>query len=65
MAKAQSFAEKAAKASQIKGSKCPVCGTVRQPILMVTSERSSASKAWKFNERRVLVCRCNEKEVYS
>jgi hypothetical protein len=65
MAKAQSFADKALKASLIKGAKCPVCGTIRQPILLVSSERSSAARTWKFNERRVQVCKCNEKEIYA
>ena len=63
MAKQQTFADKATKAALIKGSKCPVCGTVYQPILLVTSERSAAN--WKFNERRVQVCKCNEKQVYA
>jgi hypothetical protein len=65
MAKAQSFAEKASKAAMVKGSKCPICGTVRQPILLVSSERSASSKAWKFSERHVQVCKCNEKDIYS
>jgi len=65
MAKAQSFADKAAKAAMSKGTKCPVCGAIRQPILLVSSERSSARKAWKFNERRVQVCKCNEKVIYA
>ena len=65
MAKQQSFADKATKHAAMKGTKCPVCGTIYQPILMVSSERSGASTAWKFNERRVQVCKCNEKQVYS
>jgi hypothetical protein len=65
MAKQQSFADKATKAAQQKGAKCPVCGTIRQPILLVSSERSSVTSTWKFNERRIQVCKCNEKEVYA
>jgi len=65
MAKQQSFADKASKAGTMRGSKCPVCGTIYQPILMVSSERSATSNNWKFNERRVQVCKCNEKEIYS
>lgn len=63
MAKQQSFADKVAKGAA-KGKKCPTCGTVYQPILMVSSERSAVTKHWRFNERRVQVCKCNEKEVY-
>jgi uncharacterized OB-fold protein len=65
MAKQQSFAEKAAKAAQQKGTKCPVCGTIFQPMLMVSSERSLSGSSWKFNERRIQVCKCNEKQVYA
>jgi uncharacterized OB-fold protein len=65
MAKQQSFADKATKAAAMKGSKCPVCGTIYQPVLMVSSERSRVASTWKFNERRVQVCKCNEKEIYA
>ena len=65
MAKQQSFADKATKAAAMKGSKCPVCGTIFQPILMVSSEKSRMASSWKFNERRIQVCKCNEKEVYA
>jgi uncharacterized OB-fold protein len=65
MAKQQSFADKAAKAAMAKGSKCPKCGEVFQPILMVSSEKSPARASWKFNERRVQVCKCNEKAIYA
>jgi uncharacterized OB-fold protein len=65
MAKQQSFADKATKAAAMKGSRCSVCGTVFQPILMVSSERSKTGASWKFNERRMQVCKCNEKQIYS
>jgi uncharacterized OB-fold protein len=65
MAKQQTFADKATKAAQQKGSKCPVCGTIFTPILLVSSEKSKTTAHWKFSERRVQVCKCNEKEVYA
>ena len=65
MAKQQTFADKAAKAAMMKGSKCPTCGEIYQPILMVTSEANQAKATWKFQERRVQVCKCNEKQVYA
>jgi uncharacterized OB-fold protein len=49
----------------MKGAKCPVCGSIFQPILMVTSEKGKTGASWKFNEHRVQVCKCNEKEVYA
>lgn len=65
MAKQQTFADKATKAAQMKGAKCPVCGTIFQPLLTVTSEFSKTSGTVKFNERRVQVCKCNEKAIYN
>jgi hypothetical protein len=65
MAKQQSFADKATKAAAQRGAKCPTCGTIFQPILMVSSERSKIGSSYKFNERRVQVCKCNEKQIYS
>ena len=65
MAKQQSFADKATKAAQMKGSKCQVCGTIFQPIKLVSSEKAKIGTSWKFNEHRVQVCKCNEKEIYS
>jgi uncharacterized OB-fold protein len=64
MAKQQTFGDKAKK-GELRGKKCPVCGTVYQPVLLVASERSRSTSHWKFNERRVQVCKCNEKEVYA
>jgi len=65
MAKQQSFADKAMKAAAMKGAKCPVCGGIYQPLLLVSSERSRTGASVKFNERRVMVCKCNEKQVYA
>ncbi len=65
MAKQQTFADKATKAAMRKGATCPTCGAIYQPILMVSSERGRSGSTWKFNERRVQVCKCNEKQVYA
>ncbi len=65
MAKQQTFADKVMKAAAMKGAKCPVCGTIYQPLLTVSSEYSKTSGSVKFNERRVNVCKCNEKAVYA
>lgn len=63
MAKAKTFADKVAKASIQHGKKCPKCGTVKQPILYVSSEPSKHGSV-RFSHRRIQVCQCNEKEVY-
>ena len=64
MAKQQTFADKAAKAAAQPGKKCARCGAIKQPVLVVSSEPSRHGSI-RFNHRRVQVCKCNEKEVYS
>ena len=63
MAKQQSFAEKATKGAKEKGVKCPKCHATKVPVLYVASERSIQGSV-KFNQRRVQICKCNEKEIY-
>jgi uncharacterized C2H2 Zn-finger protein len=63
MAKQTDFAEKARKASQEKGIKCPKCGTIKVPTLYVNSIRS-AHGSYRFNRQRVQLCKCNEKEYF-
>lgn len=62
MAKQTDFAEKAKKASQEKGVKCPKCGTIKVPTLFVQSIRS-AHGSYRFNQSSVQICKCNEKQV--
>jgi hypothetical protein len=64
MAKVQSFADKVAKAAMQQGKKCSVCGAIKQPLLLVSSEPSKHGSI-RFSHRRVQVCKCNEKEIYS
>lgn len=64
MAKSTTFAEKVAKAAAEKGIKCPICRTTLTPTLMITSERSRTPGTWRFKQRRVQVCKCNEKAIY-
>jgi uncharacterized C2H2 Zn-finger protein len=62
MAKKTDFAEKAKKAAQEKGVRCPKCGTMKIATLYVQSVRS-AHGSYKFNRQRVQICKCNEKEI--
>jgi hypothetical protein len=64
MAKQTDFAEKAKKASQEKGVKCPKCGSVKVPTLFVQSIRS-AHGSYRFNRSRVQICKCNEKQIFA
>ncbi len=65
MAKTTSFAEKAAKAIAGKrGSECPKCGEIMQSVLVIAAEKG-VKPGYKYNQRFVKVCKCNEKEVYA
>lgn len=66
MAKDRSFAAKVAKGSKesLKAKQCPKCGDVINIVKMVTSEQKPNSESWRFKEKFVAVCKCNEKEVY-
>lgn len=65
MAKATSFQAKVAKGLSARASRvCPTCGQARVAVKLVASEYSEFKKSWKFNQRFVNVCKCNEKEVY-
>ncbi|MDI6803805.1 MAG: hypothetical protein QME58_08155 [Bacteroidota bacterium] len=64
MAKQQSFADKAAKAAKQRGRKCPKCESMTEPILIISSMLANTG-SWKFNQKRLQICKCNEKEVYS
>jgi hypothetical protein len=64
MAKQQTFADKAAKAAAQHGKKCQKCGAIKLPVLYVSSEPSKHGST-RFSHRRIQVCQCNEKEIYS
>lgn len=65
MSKDRSFAAKVAKAmSHGGGNHCPVCGETLSTIQLVVSEKSENKNSWKFNQRFVRICKCNEKDIY-
>ncbi len=65
MPKDRSFAAKVAKAlSHDGGNHCPECGETLSTVQLVVSEKQEGTNFWRFNQRFVRVCKCNEKEVY-
>jgi len=64
MAKDKSFAAKMGKSAKDLGE-CPQCGEVRNSVLVVASEKKENTESWKFKEKMVQVCKCNENEVYA
>jgi len=63
MAKGLSFAEKASRGKGKRGHICPTCGQPIATVKLVHAERSPVKDSWKFNQKFVAVCKCNEKEV--
>jgi len=63
MAKAQSFAEKVSKSGQDHTTHCQKCGESISTIKLITSEKSEKTGAWRFNQKFVGICKCNENEV--
>lgn len=60
MAKKQSFADKASKKKHV--SICPVCGSEVVHIKLMKAESRDGN--WRFTNKPVGVCKCNEAEVY-
>jgi len=63
MAKKQDFASKTMKQAR-HGKECPVCGEFYNHTLSVNMEPSKKEGAYRFVEKNIPVCKCNEKEIY-
>ena len=63
MAKVKTFADKIAKDKLDFTKHCPVCGESFSMVKLVSSEPSDKEGAWKFREKIVGVCKCNEQEI--
>jgi len=63
--RSMTFEEKAARAKRSKFEKCIKCGGDMVPVKIVRAFKGTGSNSYKFEERVVKVCQCNEKEIYS
>jgi hypothetical protein len=63
MAKKQDFLSKTMKKGQV-GNKCPKCESTISYIRFVKTEKSKKTNSWRFNQKNVGVCKCNENEIY-
>jgi hypothetical protein len=63
MAKAKTFVDKLAKSKMDFTTHCPTCGESITTVKMITSERSDKTGAYRFKQKFVGVCKCNENEV--
>jgi len=60
MAKKQSFADKASKKRQI--DICPVCKSEISHLKVV--QANNIKGHWRFSNKPIGVCKCNEAEIY-
>ena len=63
MGKSKSFADKMAKGAQDNTTHCSECGETITSVKLITSEKSEDTGAWRFRQKFVGVCKCNEKEI--
>ena len=64
MGKSKSFADKMQKGGQDATTHCQQCGESITTVKLITSELSEDTGAWRFRQKFVGVCKCNEKEIY-
>lgn len=60
--KKRTFADKMKREEKVMV--CPVCNSPIQNIFLVKSVKTD-NGFWKFKQRHISVCKCNQKEVYS
>ncbi|MDZ7724002.1 MAG: hypothetical protein U5R06_14625 [candidate division KSB1 bacterium] len=65
MAKNQSFAQKIAKSAGQTKSHCPECGEAFRSLHVIDTVRNERDTGYKFQERYMRVCKCNENELKS
>ena len=63
--KDRTFASKVAKGAVEHGEKCPVCGDTFHLLKVVSTMDVPEKKSYRFQEKMVKVCKCNEKEIYA
>jgi len=63
MAKVQSFADKVNKGTKDFSTHCQKCEESYTMIKLIKSEKSEKTNAYKFNQKMVAMCKCNEKEI--
>jgi len=63
--KDRTFASKVAKAALDFSVKCPVCGEGFHLLKVVSTIKSPKKNSYRFQEKMVRVCKCNEKQIYA
>ncbi|MBD3385029.1 hypothetical protein GF407_08885 [candidate division KSB1 bacterium] len=64
MAKDRSFSAKTSKSAQEGQRVCQQCGEAYTNVKVVQSVKKENSDHWRFKEKIVAMCKCNEQEYY-
>jgi hypothetical protein len=64
MAKKQDFLSKTMKGIK-HGAICPKCESQLSYVKVVNTEKSDKTSAWRFVQKQVAVCKCNEQKIFS
>ena len=62
MAKAKTFADKIAKSHLDYTKHCPECGESISSVMVVAAERSEKTGAYRFKDKFVKICKCNQSD---
>ena len=65
MGKDRSFAAKVAKSQHLTQQHCPTCGEELSQVKIIDSSKDEVKKSWRFKEKFVHICKCNEKDILS
>jgi hypothetical protein len=64
MAKDKTFGAKVAKSKATASKICPVCKEAVNTVQFVQSVKNVETGGYRFPEKYIGVCKCNEKEIY-
>ena len=63
MAKDKSFGAKLAKAAGASSLHCPECGELYTALHVIDSVKNEEKNSYKFKEKFVGLCKCNQNEL--
>jgi hypothetical protein len=64
MAKDRSFSAKIASTHNAVQRRCPVCGEIQNNLKVVQTAKNVEKNSWRFIEKSIAICKCNDKEVF-
>ena len=63
MPKDRSFAAKVAKSQHLTQKHCQICGQELTSVKVIEAQKNPLKGSWRFKDKQLSVCKCNEKEI--